>query len=152
MRTIRTPQKRGKFLAALRRHGNATLAAKSIGIGHRTVYEWRADELEFKAEWEDALIEYSTILEAEADRRAVEGLTNPVYYKGAIVGHIQEYSDILLMFRLKKLNTAYKDRMEHSGNPDSPVVVLQLESRLNEGIQRRNEARNGHARTVTNTH
>jgi len=38
-----------------------------------------------------------------------------------------------------------------SGNPDSPLVVQTLEARLNDGIRLRNEARNGHASTVTNS-
>ncbi len=122
-RTVRTPQKRGKFLAELRRHGNVTLAANSIGAAHMTIYDWRNADAEFKIEWDDALIQYSTILEAEADRRAVEGLTQAVYYKGEVVGYIQEYSDNLLMFRLKKLNPAYKDRLQVSGDADNPLVI-----------------------------
>ena len=38
------------------------------------------------------------------------------------------------------------------GDPENPLIVHTLEAKLNEGLQRRNEARNGHARTVTNAH
>lgn len=34
------------------------------------------------------------------------------------------------------------------GDAENPVVFQSLESKLNDGLQRRNEARNGHARTV----
>jgi hypothetical protein len=129
-RTIRTPQKRGKFLENLRKHGNVTIAAKSIGSAHRTVYDWRADDPTFKEEWDDAMRQYSTVLEAEADRRAVEGTRRPVYYQGQVVGYVDEYSDTLLMFRLKKLDPqGYKDRVEHSGDEDHPVVIRDPEAR-----------------------
>ncbi len=38
------------------------------------------------------------------------------------------------------------------GDDANPLVVQVLENRLNDSHQRRNEARNGHATTVTNTH
>ncbi len=37
----------------------------------------------------------------EAVRRAVEGTEKPVYQQGRLVGHVQEYSDTLLIFLLK---------------------------------------------------
>ncbi len=44
------------------------------------------------------------ILEAEAFRRAVEGVEKPVgWYKGEPGGYVREYSDVLLMFQLKAL-------------------------------------------------
>ena len=40
-------------------------------------------------------------LEAEARRRAVEGVRKPVFYQGVICGWVGEYSDTLLIFLLK---------------------------------------------------
>ena len=48
-------------------------------------------------------------LEAEADRRGVKGVVKPVLYKGKVVGSIREYSDALLMLRLKALDPRYRD-------------------------------------------
>ena len=54
------------------------------------------------------------ILEAEAHRRAVEGVEEPVgWYKGQAGGTVRRYSDVLLMFLLKGvLPERYKDRIE----------------------------------------
>jgi hypothetical protein len=57
------------------------------------------------------------ILEAEAHRRAVEGVEKPVgWYKGRPGGYVREYSDVLLIFLLKGLRPEkYKDRLEKRG-------------------------------------
>jgi hypothetical protein len=39
-------------------------------------------------------------MEEEARRRAVEGTKKPIFYRGQVVGHIRDYSDVLLMFLL----------------------------------------------------
>ncbi len=41
------------------------------------------------------------VLEQEARRRAVEGVSEPVYYMGAEVGSVQKYSDTLMCLLLK---------------------------------------------------
>ena len=49
-------------------------------------------------------------MERECDRRAVEGNLRPIYYKGQRVGAVREYSDNLLMFRMKALaSNKYRD-------------------------------------------
>ena len=40
------------------------------------------------------------ILEAEAYRRALEGVVQPVYRKGKLVGEVRQHSDRMLMFLL----------------------------------------------------
>ena len=41
------------------------------------------------------------VLEREAWRRASEGVKQPVFYQGEVCGHVQKYSDVLLIFLLK---------------------------------------------------
>ena len=66
---------------------------------------------------ERARIMAGDILEAEAHRRAVEGVEEPVgWYRGKPGGTVRRYSDNLLMFLLKGvLPERYKDRMEVAG-------------------------------------
>ncbi len=48
--------------------------------------------------------EVADLLEAEAWRRAVEGVEKPVgWYKGKPGGYVREYSDTLLIFPLRGL-------------------------------------------------
>jgi hypothetical protein len=125
-----TAQKKGKFLAKLREHGNIRAACRSVGLSHMAAYKNRKEDPEFLHAWDDALKEYTTVLEAEADRRGVEGCSEPVYYQGEVVGHIQKYSDVLLMFRLKKLDPrGYRDRVEYSGDEENPLVFKDATSR-----------------------
>ncbi len=110
-RTTRTPQKDGKFLAELARCGLVTQAARAAGYTRSCVYVWRHDDATFGELWDDAIAEYTEGLEAEADRRAKDGVAKPVFYLGEQCGVIQQYSDTLLMFRLKALKPeVYRER------------------------------------------
>lgn len=90
-----------KFIAALADSGNVRAACEVAGIARKTAYGKRNTDLAFAAEWDAALEEACDTLEAEARRRAVEGVDKPVYQQGMKVGVIREYSDTLLIFLLK---------------------------------------------------
>lgn len=93
-----------KFIAEVGRLGNVTLAARSAGISRRNAYKLRDEDEAFRADWDDAVMEYvEGTLEAEADRRGVEGTVRPVFYQGNECGGVREFSDTLLMFRLKAM-------------------------------------------------
>ena len=66
---------------------------------------------DFAAQWREALEEGSDLLDAEARRRAVTGIDEPVFYKGEVVGSITKYSDSLLMFLLR----AHRPQMFRDG-------------------------------------
>ena len=67
---------------------------------------------------------YVEALESEADRRGVEGVDDPVYYDGEVVGHKKKYSDPLLMFRLKKLDPdGYRERTDNRHQVDLKLAV-----------------------------
>jgi hypothetical protein len=114
---IQHPRKRA-FLTAYAHTGNKRLAAKLAGIDRSAIYQpgWRDDR-----KFEDALARAELmacdILEAEAYRRAVEGVEKPVgWYKGRPGGYVREYSDVLLIFLLKGIRPEkYRDRMELRG-------------------------------------
>ncbi len=121
-----TPQKKGKFVAEIGRSGNISQAARLIGVNRRTVYVWRKEDGEFAAAWDDAKDEYSDHLEAEADRRAVEGVTKQLYFNddGKLIGETRNYSDTLLIFRLKGLRPdMYKDRVANEHAFKGPLEV-----------------------------
>ena len=123
-RTIRTSKKEGKFLAALAETGNVTKACGIAKIGRMTVYDWRDGDEYFTTRWEKALDKGADALEDEATRRAHDGVEEPVYFKGEVVGHVQKYSDTLLIFLLKgRRPEKYKDRFEHSGKAGDPLRI-----------------------------
>lgn len=107
----RTPARERRFLAALRRGVSAGAAATEAGISRSTAQDWRADDPDFAARWEDAYEEGTDALEDEARRRAFTGVDTPVFYGGARVGEVRKFSDALLMFLLRNRRPeVYRER------------------------------------------
>ncbi len=97
----RKPRKQDLFLKALTETVNVTLSCRKAGVPRRTVYDWREADAAFARRWDEALEEGIDLLEAEAHRRAFEGVERPVYYKGERVGEWRHYSDALATFLLR---------------------------------------------------
>ncbi|MFA6358572.1 MAG: hypothetical protein WCY09_07955 [Candidatus Omnitrophota bacterium] len=107
---IRHPKKRA-FLSAFAKLGTVGRAAKLARIDRHTHANWLKEEGEqgdlYRQAFADATDEAGDIMEAEARRRAVDGVEKPVF--GSLgqgqgsgeVGRVQEYSDTLLIFLLK---------------------------------------------------
>jgi hypothetical protein len=51
---IRTPARRDAFLRLLREGCSVAQAARAIGVGRITMFNWRNDDPEFRTDWEDA--------------------------------------------------------------------------------------------------
>jgi len=125
-RTKWTKKKRASFLEVLRETGTVTKAAKAVSMSTSRLYELRAADEDFRTDWDEAqeigenvLLE---VMEKEADRRAMKGTCKAVFYKGKPCGFVREYSDTLLMFRMKKLNPAYAKHVL-SGDKDAPLIL-----------------------------
>lgn len=104
-----------RFLEHFAEYGNVSAAAQHAGIFRSTVYRWQEHDEQFAAAYREAEIQATEVLEAEARRRAVDGVTQetPIYFKGQAVDTIikTEYSDTLLIFLLKaRAPEKYRDR------------------------------------------
>ena len=127
-RPKRTPKKDDAFFAALAAGLTVSAACGAAGYKRRRVYQWRADDEEFADRFREADEEAVDRMEAEADRRAVDGVDKPVFYRGQLCGSVREFSDTLLMFRLKaKRPDRYREnsKVEHTGG----VKVVRLPSK-----------------------
>ncbi len=112
------------FIEVLRETGNVTLAAQHAGQSRNQVHDVRQRSKRFAAQWDDALEEATDLLEAEARRRAVTGIDEPVFYKGKVVGSTKKYSGRLLMFLLEAYNPQmFRDggKVEQPGATDIGV-------------------------------
>ena len=99
-----------RVLDAIQRTGTMHSAAIAAGLTVLALERWMGVDLYgFKKRREMALQVYDDMLDAEIDRRAVEGVDKPVIYKGEITGTYKEYSDNLLMFRRKQRDPSYRD-------------------------------------------
>lgn len=97
-----TAEKKTEFIAHLLDGLTVVDAAAKIGFDRTvTLYDHRKRDVEFAAAWDQAWKDGADALEKEAQRRACLGVTEPVFYKGEVVGSLQKYSDVLLIFLLK---------------------------------------------------
>lgn len=141
---IRHPKKRA-FLAAYAQCGNVTQAAEAAGIPRSLHYKWLEQEGPegdaYREAFAQAQEEAADRLEAEARRRAVEGVVRYRFTKdGDPIRHPVtgepyyelEYSDTLLIFLLKAARPEkYADRTkaEITGANGAPFYVV-----LQEGL------------------
>jgi hypothetical protein len=115
---------REKFLTVYARLGNVTAACKQSGVGRSTVYQWTEQDDQFAAAFREAGIKATEVLEAEAWRRAKDGVAEPVFQGGKQVGVVQRYSDQLLMFMLRaRAPERYRDNVTVSVTPVIKAVA-----------------------------
>ena len=113
------------FIAELKQHGLLNTAARVAGVTPRRVAKLREESAEFDYLVTDALEEAADVLEAEARRRAVEGVEKTVYYQGAEVGTETVYSDSLLTTLLKaKRADEFAERKQITGAGGTPLTVM----------------------------
>lgn len=119
-----TEKDREVFLEAYSRTGSVCAAAK-IGDFHVAAhYDWLKSCPGYPERFQEAHQKAIEVLENEARRRAVDGVKEPVFYKGQVVGEISRYSDVLLMFLLKGVAPAkYREnsKVEISGTDGEPI-------------------------------
>jgi hypothetical protein len=131
-------RRKRQFLKELERNGgHVAKAAKAAGVSHTTMYVYRDEDPEFAAKWEviqDLNVER---LEAEVDRRAFEGVERNKYYKGDVIGVEREFSDNLLMFRLKALRPEKYRDVGVGKNSAISLTDKELDDHLEKMIARR---------------
>lgn len=98
------PNQRAFLVGYIKSGANVTAAANAAEIHRCMHYEWLADDQRHSAYAEAfahchaAAVER---MELEADRRAIDGWNEPIYYEGERVGWRRRYSDQLLIKRLE---------------------------------------------------
>lgn len=119
-------KKQEKYLTTLRRSGNKTRAAASVGGTLSMVKYWRTAYPQFRAVEQVVLDMLVDDLEEECRRRAFRGILKPVgWYKGEAGAMIREYSDLLLIFLLKGLKPeTYRDAGVQGSGPIGVQVVV----------------------------
>lgn len=113
------------FVEHLADGGTVTKSAAAAGICRQTAYNWRDTDKEFSEAWDDAIEAGTQEMEAEAIRRAVKGTQKPVFHQGQVCGHVNEYSDTLLIFMLKaRRPKVYRERVstEVTGPDGQPLT------------------------------
>jgi hypothetical protein len=105
--------------------GTVYHACLDIGISRKTHYDWLKDDAVYAQAFVEAKEIRCDLLEHEADRRAIKGWDEPVFYQGRACGVIRKYSDQMLDRRLKaELPQKYRERWEGSLTVPMPVTVI----------------------------
>lgn len=123
-----TPEARARFLRALELGYSVGHAAEVAGVGRSTVYDRREAEPAFAEAWDRAVERGTDRLEDAARRRAIEGIKDPVFYQGKIVGARLVYSDTLL---LALLNARRPEKFKWRGEVTTKAEPVDL-SRLSD--------------------
>ncbi len=99
-------RRRRVFLRALASGRSVVTAADTADIAWSTLYAWRRDEPKFRAAWDRAAGFGSEALfdrvQSALIQRAVDGIDEPVFHAGKIVGTRKRYSDTLLVTMMRE--------------------------------------------------
>jgi hypothetical protein len=118
--SLKNPRTIEIYIKTLAQTGRYVAAAAASGVSRGHASAFRDNHPEFKALCEEALERYKASLEAEAYRRAVHGVAEPVYHQGVMVGVTYKRSDKLLELFLK---TKIPEFREGSGGGRTTVNV-----------------------------
>lgn len=106
---LKRSHKKAAFLRAYAKVGGKLAAAKSMGIGPRTVYEWEQEDEEFRQ---------AVLAVEEADTQELEKIARK---------RAAKKSDLLMMFLLKgRKPLKYRDnvKVEHAGSVTVKDLLL----------------------------
>ena len=150
-RNILAKKKRRVFLDVLAKTGVVAEAARACGYTDTsTLTAFRRQDDEFSEAWDFALQDAKHVLEAEIWRRATDGVLEPTFYKGTIVGYTTKYSDSLAMFILRKLDPSYRDTSRGGDmNINFGIAVLPMTAQSEEQWEDRALLMHDQQKTIT---
>jgi hypothetical protein len=123
-----TDARKKTYLLALSRTGLVGQSAAKAGVSTMAVSKWRheaKDAVEFNELEKAARENFVERLEREMVRRAIEGTSKPIYYKGRKVGEELVKSDTLLICLAKANSPKYQEALRIGGTGE-PIRVLSL--------------------------
>lgn len=124
-----TSTQRESFISAYRHTGNITLSAKVAGVGRKEALVERDSNDKFANAFYLAKEEAGERMEGAAWERAFEGIEQPVYQGGKMVGTRKIFSDILAIFMLKAHNPV-KYRDNHPGEKKADKATQMTDKEL----------------------
>lgn len=99
------------FLEQLASEPNVSKACRAAGISATAVYSRRSHDVDFRRQWDEALMVGVDRIEEELHRRAVLGVDEPLSFQGRLTGDkVRKFSDPLLALYVKRWKPEYRDR------------------------------------------
>jgi hypothetical protein len=115
-----------RFLKALARCGTVSHASRIAGVSNRHAHRQREKDPRFAQAWIEAERRFTDRAERELFRRAIDGVEEPIYQGGKLVGTKLVYSDSLLLAVVKaRKPDLYRERSTVEHALAGPVVDAQ---------------------------
>lgn len=99
-----TPERQARFLEALAETGAVRAACARVGVSAQAVYLLRRRSALFAGGWEAALVLARQQAEDVLAVRALDGVVEPVFFRGEQVGERRRYDARLLLAHLARLD------------------------------------------------
>lgn len=100
------------YLEVLQATGEKVLARKEVGVSIEAVNSRRERYQDFNDREDEALNLYRASLAQEVHRRGVDGVKDPIFWQGAIVGYKIVYSDKLLLAQVERHIPEYRRSLQ----------------------------------------
>lgn len=113
-----------KFLQRFSRDGVQVRSALAIGISPGTVIRHRKEDPEFAEAFEFCKEAFRDRVNLQVNKLALDGLDEPVYYMGDVVGHKKVYSERMLAMLAKKVDPGYRDQVDVNATVKAAVMVI----------------------------
>lgn len=140
-----TPERKARFLEVLEETASPKAAAAAVGIVRSTAFYHRANDLEFRKQWEAAVEVALDALLEEAYRRSVVGHDEPLVHQGRLstvtdpvtgeerVQTIRKYSDrlmeVLLKWRYPQMADRLSVKVEDTGLSAEALLAMPADER-----------------------
>ena len=138
------PETRVKFLEALARTGNVQASAYYVQLSRQSAYDLRRRDPDFARGWQAALVLARDVAEDALQERAIDGIEEPVYYHGEVVGMRRRYDSRLLLAHLARLDkiaeqvparraaARFEELMEaiRTGADSAPLIAVPTDDEL----------------------
>lgn len=114
------------YLEALRQSGNTAAAREAAGLTADQLGAAFAEVDGFTEACEHARAMWRHSIEQALKERAIDGVEEPIYWNGQVVGTKLVYSDSLLALMAKANLKAYREKVEVSEAPPAQLDVDSL--------------------------
>jgi hypothetical protein len=105
-----TRARKAIFLDTLANNGNVRAACKRVGLSREAAYRLRRRDPLFARIWAAAMVKaHDHSIEVLADR-AIEGIEEPIYHRGELIGTRRKYDTRLLLAYIARLDKAADDK------------------------------------------
>lgn len=115
---------RQRYLILVARTGQVCASAYAVGLNKATIYRHRDAEPEFDAAVSEAQERYRDWVDAEIRRRGIEGIEEPVFYQGRVVGWVRKFSDQLALAHAKAHDPRYREKLQVDATVNGGVMVV----------------------------